>query len=93
MFGMASHSCRCGDEVGVPWLLGTPSLRSVRIGFLKESKFWVRQMHKFHPVLWNVVDARNDLHLTWLKWVGFDLTEPQALGRNGELFRHCIKVI
>ena len=62
-------------ESGVVWLHGTDDLVANRLTFLRHSRMWLNELHKKYRLLWNVIDARNELHLTWLDWLGFDFVE------------------
>lgn len=56
--------------VGGVWMMATPEIRRYRIQFLRGCKVWLEKFHQTYPILWNYVDARNDLHIQWLKWLG-----------------------
>ena len=59
-------------RLGFVWMLASPGLVDIQVPFLRQSRRWVEQMHKdVAPVLTNVVDARNEVHIKWLKWLGF----------------------
>jgi hypothetical protein len=53
------------------WLLGTPELLQHRRFVLRMSRLWTEKLHERYAVLWNFVDARNQVHLRWLEWCGF----------------------
>lgn len=57
--------------VGAVWMLGTPLIERVTIPFLRASRAGVDHLHDFYPALVNVADARNTVHLKWLRWCGF----------------------
>lgn len=59
------------DLTGAVWALGTTDLAKHRIAFLRRSKGIVEGLHQKYPVLTNCVDARNTLHIEWLRWLGF----------------------
>ncbi|MBU4566996.1 MAG: DUF2833 domain-containing protein [Proteobacteria bacterium] len=61
--------------VGAIWLLGSDGLWTYRWQFLKESRQWVEDLNKAWPVLWNLVYAENELHIKWLKWLGFEFVK------------------
>lgn len=59
-------------NLGFVWMLASPGLVDIQVPFLRQSKRWIEQMHKdVAPVLTNVVDVRNKVHIRWLKWCGF----------------------
>lgn len=58
--------------VGLVWMLATDSIHTHRTRFIRECRKWVKHLHTNYPVLWNYVDARNELHIRWLHWLGFE---------------------
>jgi hypothetical protein len=58
---------------GAPWLLATDDLETHWRWFLRNSQEIVRLMQGDHPIITNAVDTRNDRHVRWLRWAGFDL--------------------
>lgn len=84
MFGVADR--------GAVWMLGTDGIKDIRYTFLRQSSTWVNALHSASPALWNWVDARNELHIRWLKWLGFKFTQARPLGANGETFRHFYRL-
>lgn len=59
------------DGVGSIWLLGSDELLHNRMFFLRNSRPWIARLHEGYSVLWNYVDARNEVHLRWIAWCGF----------------------
>lgn len=55
---------------GRVWMHGTPEIRSVTKSFLKYSRPVLQQLHQHYDVLYNIVDARNTVHVNWLRWIG-----------------------
>jgi len=57
--------------VGYIWMLATTEIEKHPISFLrlgiKEATIWQSQ----YPILTNCVDERNELHIKWLRWMGF----------------------
>ena len=56
------------------WMLGCQSMFddiSDKLAFLRQSKEELPKLLKQYPLLFNVVDARNTVHIHWLKWMGF----------------------
>ncbi|WP_438027644.1 hypothetical protein [Sorangium sp. So ce233] len=41
--------------------------------FLRNSRAWVDKLMDGYQTLWNVVDARNEIHIRWLRWCGFTI--------------------
>jgi hypothetical protein len=69
LFGVVPDS-GCA-EVGMVWLLGSDDLVSHPFFVLRNSRAWVKKLHGRYRVLWNFVDARNEIHIRWLRWCGF----------------------
>ena len=59
---------------GKVWLLGAPELLCHRFAIGRVSKQWVGILHTHYSTLWNYVDERNETHLRWLRWCGFEFT-------------------
>jgi hypothetical protein len=57
--------------VGHPWMLATDDLVTHQKWFLRHCRAGVAEMQSRYPVLVNVVDARNAVHIRWLRWCGF----------------------
>ena len=57
--------------VGAVWLLGTDGILKNTTRFLRESRFWLDQCARPYDILFNYVDARNTVHIKWIKWLGF----------------------
>ncbi len=69
-------------RVGVPWLLGSELVLEHRRAFLAETRRMVAHWLTLFDVLRNVVDARYQAAIRWLRWLGFEIGEPFPLG-NG----------
>jgi hypothetical protein len=61
--------------VGCPWMLGTDGIKHHWIWFLRHSEEIVWSVHQHYEVLYNVVDIRNQVHIRWLKWCGFEFRD------------------
>ncbi|MGH9631056.1 MAG: hypothetical protein ACRD7E_22340, partial [Bryobacteraceae bacterium] len=71
LFGVIPDPDR--SDTGMVWLLGSPELLRHRASILRMSREWVDRLHETYRVLWNFVDARNQVHVRWLQWSGFEL--------------------
>lgn len=56
---------------GGVWAVGTDDLDKHKMTFLRRCSEPLQELQSLYPVLYNFVDARNSLHITWLKWMGF----------------------
>ena len=72
--------------VGVPWMLGTPLVRTHRRILAKLAPAYIRAMLQEAPHLVNMVHAHNTVAVQWLKHVGFHLHPAAPQGPRGEPF-------
>jgi hypothetical protein len=68
-------------EIGSPFMLLTKEIKSTPIGFLKHCREKVSDMEKRYSILFNYIDSRNDLHLRWLKWLGFEIINEKIFNK------------
>ena len=71
LFGVIPDSL--ADDVGMIWLLGSDDLLTHSFYFLRHCREWIEKLHERYRVLWNYVDARNEIHIRWLEWCDFTL--------------------
>jgi hypothetical protein len=63
---------RMTDVAGAIWLMATDELVSTyATAFAKQSRPMCDQLNEEYPLLCNVVDERNAVHIRWLEWCGF----------------------
>jgi len=67
------------DE-GRIWMLCTPAIEDFPHHFARESKRFIDS--RSEPILWNIVDKRNTVHLKLLKFLGFSFHEEIIYGPN-----------
>ena len=58
---------------GRVWLMSTPDVSQAPVAVLKETRKWRDRWLRRYPKLWNIVDARNRVHVRWIETVGFRL--------------------
>jgi hypothetical protein len=75
-----------GRGPGSPWMLASEELKDIRKSFLRHCRGYVERWLDVHGHLENQVWAKNEVHIQWLKWLGFQFDEPKPLGINNELF-------
>lgn len=63
------------EGVGHPWMLCTDKLAQSPREFIKACRKWVKGFSLNFPVLMNCVHAKNELHIRWLKWCGFEFVK------------------
>lgn len=69
MFGVVPHD----HGFGKIWLLGTDELVShpLKKQFIQEVPAYLSQLMPLYSALGNVIDARNTVHIKWLRRLGF----------------------
>ena len=73
---------------GVIWMLCTPEIERHPIRFAREAKRYVDNREE--PLLWNIVDCRNTVHLKLLKFLGFKFLRKLRHGPNNlEFIEFC----
>lgn len=79
LFGLCAHPT---IDLGVMWMVCTSEIHKAPFSVLREARFWIEHFQRLYPAgLTNLVDARNGLHLRWLKLLGFtEITEMQVNG-------------
>lgn len=80
-------------EVGVPWMLASDLLKSIRKPFVRECRGYLEEMSQGYKLLLNVAWTKNEEHIKWLKWMGFDFAVPEPMGPDGEYYIRFSKVI
>ena len=73
---------------GAIWMLCTPEIHRYPITFAREAKRFVDSREE--PLLWNIVDCRNTVHLKLLKFLGFKFLRKVIFGPNDiEFIEFC----
>ena len=70
-------------KMGAVWMTSTEDIaQPPYVGqFIRHSRTVLNTLHAQYPLLCNVVDARNTVHIRWLKWCGFIfLTKHERYG-------------
>jgi hypothetical protein len=89
MFGVVPST----EISGAVWMLGGTSVERYPITFLKNCRKWTDHLNELYPVLFNVVDERNELHIKWLKWMGFSfINKHEAYGVEQRPFYEFVRV-
>lgn len=75
------------------WLLSTDDLFNVRYQFLRNSRLWLDVLHKPFSIVFNYVDARNTVHVKWLKWCDFKfIAKHDQFGYRKQPFYEFVKI-
>ena len=83
-------------DVGCIWMLCTDDLALDRLNamrFLREARVHLDAIQARYRVLCNLADARNVVHIKWLRWMGFTFikSHPQY-GTEGRLFLEFVRI-
>ncbi len=79
------------DEGGIIWMVCTPAIHEYPVTFARESKRFVES--RTEPLLWNIVDKRNKVHLKLLKFLGFKFLRVIPHGPNQLPFIEFCRVL
>lgn len=92
IFGVVPSSEVTNPKLGAVWLLGTDDIRIFSRQFIEHSKFWIDELANGYDLIGNVVDARNTVHIEWLKWAGFKFIQRhEKYGHLGLPFLEFVK--
>ena len=75
---------------GNVWMLCTPAIIEYPVTFAREAKRFIEQQEE--PLLWNIVDKRNKVHLKLLRFLGFKFLEEISYGPNNLSFIEFCRV-
>lgn len=80
------------DCHAAPWMLATDGLLSHAREVAKRSREEVNKLFGWAHVLTNCVDARNTVHIRWLRWCGFSFLKiHERFGHEQRPFYEFIK--
>jgi hypothetical protein len=83
-------------DVGAIWMLCTDDLVRDRLNsmrFLREAKTHLDRVQRRYKVLFNFADARNVVHIKWLRWMGFTfIASHPKFGTEGRLFYEFARI-
>lgn len=80
-----------GHSAGAIWLIGTNGLEDYAYRLLRYSRDVAEWLNQKYDVLFNAVDARNELHIKWLNWCGFTFIKNHP--EYGAEKRHFIEFV
>jgi hypothetical protein len=67
------------------WLLASLEIEKHKMFFLRNSRKWLETLIEPYDIVFNAVDTRNELHISWIKWLGFNFTDDTEI--NGYTFK------
>ena len=80
-------------EAGIVWMVATDDIYQHQITFLRNSKRALKHLSEDYLVLFNCVDARNSLHIKWLRWMGFTfINKHENYGAEKRLFYEFVRI-
>jgi hypothetical protein len=59
------------EGIGAVWLLASDEVEKYPMTFLRRCRNVLDKLHEKYDLLFNYVDARNETHIQWLRWMGF----------------------
>ena len=72
-------------DVAAVWMLGTDDIIKYARPWLRQSKEAMDELHDVYPMLYSFVDARNEVHIKWLRWVGYTFVAEHKNYGHGQL--------
>ena len=80
--------------LGQVWLLASPKIQdNFSMTFLRHCRAVADVLTKDHKILFNYVDARNELHIKWLKWCGFTfINKHEEFGFEKRPFYEFVRI-
>ncbi len=83
--------CPNSPDVGVIWMLASPSIRKHRKDILKLSKGAVAELMTGYKSVYNLIHKDNKTSIRWLEWCGFTVDKTKTYEQGGEDFYLLIK--
>lgn len=71
IFGLSKVS----ETEGCPWMVCTDELKNSPTEFIRKCRNWIKGFSRQFPTIRNYVYAKNELHIKWLKWCGFEFVK------------------
>ena len=91
MFGVVPFEDE--PKFGSIWLLGTDHISDdIPIGFLRWSKKFFPTVMEPYDMVCNVVDKRNEVHIKWIKWLGFSFIREIVHGPEKRPFYEFVRL-
>ncbi len=91
MFGVADHYVI--RTYGVIWFVASDEIKRHAIEVMRRCSTYVNVFLDYYAALGNCVDMRNQMHIKWIKRMGFQtLGTHESWGRDGLPFLEFVKV-
>jgi ribosomal protein S18 acetylase RimI-like enzyme len=82
IFGVTPYE----GKQGIIWMLATKNFDQYSMMFAARCKSVVAQMVSKYDYVFNYVYSENKRSIRWLKWLGFRVGKPEAIGIEGGNF-------
>ena len=79
------------QQGGLVWMLCTPEVEKYPHTFARQAKKFIDS--RTEPLLWNIVDKRNTVHLKLLQFLGFSFLRELKYGPNQLTFIEFCKCV
>ena len=87
------HPLLSDPTIAQIWMCATEELLAHQMEFLKYSRPFIEEVSAPFRLVYNYVDARNEVHLKWLKWCGFTfINELPRWGAQGRPFYTFLRI-
>ena len=70
-------------DFGSIWLLGTEEIEEHPVALLRLCKKILPRLMTPYDMLFNLMDVRNELHVKFVKWLGFTFIRERPFGPEG----------
>ena len=81
------------DGSAMIWMIATPDLEKHALEFLRYSRIFIDEVGEPYDLLFNWVDARNEVHVKWLKFCGFTMIAyKEKFGAEGKPFYEFVRI-
>lgn len=84
IFGLAPDPSN--KQAGIPWVLVTEEFRRHPRASLDLSRQVLDRMQQSYSYLHNIVHAKHEIAIRWLKWCGFVIEDGKPLGPNNAFY-------
>lgn len=92
LFGI-HHFPGLNEQEATVWMLGSDDALRDKPAFLRVARDFLKRAHQRFPLLWNVIDCRNTVHINWLKRMGFiAIRKHEHLGIEQRPFFEFIRI-
>ena len=86
MFGISMSNLFAAESY--PWFLSTDLVDRHAMAFARACRRLLPELLSLHPKLVGMVDARYELSIRWLRWLGAHVGDPEPWGVAGVPFCH-----